>query len=43
MPIDDKVAGATYVVDNSGPMEATRRQIEEVWGRLVSAEAPGRG
>jgi dephospho-CoA kinase len=34
MPIDDKRDKARFVVDNSGTVEETRRQVEDVWARV---------
>jgi dephospho-CoA kinase len=34
MPIDEKAARATYVIDNSGSLEETRRQVERVWRQI---------
>jgi dephospho-CoA kinase len=34
MPIDDKRAKAGFVIDNSGSVEETRRQVEDVWARV---------
>ncbi len=34
MPLSEKLKYATYVVDNSGTLEETRKQIEEVWGSI---------
>jgi dephospho-CoA kinase len=36
MPIDDKRPLATFVIDNDGSLEETRRQVEEVWARVRS-------
>lgn len=33
-PLREKVAEATWVIDNSGSPEATRRQVETVWREL---------
>jgi dephospho-CoA kinase len=33
-PLEDKVAAATWVIDTNGPMEATRKQVEKVWGEI---------
>ena len=33
-PIEEKKGYADFIVDNSGTLEETRRQVEEVWGRL---------
>ena len=35
MPLDEKLFYADYVIDNSGSLEETRRQVEEVWSLLV--------
>ena len=34
MPIDDKRVKARFVIDNSGSVEETRRQVEDVWARV---------
>lgn len=34
IPLSEKVGLATYVIDNSGTLEETRRQVEEVWKRI---------
>jgi len=36
MPVSEKVKHATYVIDNSGPLEETRKQVEDVWRRIGS-------
>jgi len=36
MPIDEKRPLATFVIDNDGSLEETRRQVEEVWARALS-------
>ena len=36
MPIEDKRALADFVIDNTGDLDATRRQVEEVWARVRS-------
>lgn len=35
MPVDQKAKMADFVVDNSGTLENTRRQVEEVWEKLT--------
>ena len=35
IPIDEKRAQADYVIDNSGTLEETRRQVEALYRRLV--------
>lgn len=37
MPIDEKRALATHVIDNSGSLEATRAQVEALFEELVEA------
>jgi dephospho-CoA kinase len=34
MPLLDKRDRATWVIDNSGSPDTTRRQVEELWGQL---------
>ena len=36
-PLAEKVAAADWVIDNAGPRERTRRQVEDVW-RQIRAE-----
>ena len=36
MPIDDKRALATWVIDNSGPLDATERQVDHWWRENVT-------
>jgi dephospho-CoA kinase len=38
LPIDEKRLRATWVIDNSGSLEATRRQVERLWTE-ITAEA----
>jgi dephospho-CoA kinase len=40
-PLADKLAAATYVIDNDGPLEALEPQVERVWAALLAAEARG--
>ena len=35
LPIDKKVGPADYVIDNGGTLEKTRRQVEELWEKLL--------
>ncbi len=37
MPEAEKVARADVVIDNSGPPEETRRQVEIAWQRIIKA------
>ena len=34
LPIDEKRAYADYLIDNSGPLEETKKQVQEVWEKL---------
>lgn len=34
MPISEKTKHAAYIIDNSGSLRKTRRQVEEVWKKL---------
>ena len=36
MPIDEKKSKARFVIDNSGSLEETRRQVEDVWTSVRS-------
>jgi dephospho-CoA kinase len=35
MPIDEKRRRAHHVIDNSGTIEETRRQVEEIWAQMT--------
>jgi len=35
-PIADKVAAATWVVDTSGPLADTKKQLARVWEEILS-------
>jgi len=37
-PLDEKAAEADWVIDNSGSPEETRRQVENLWQRLLLGE-----
>jgi len=34
LPDEKKVEAADYVVDNSGSMEQTQKQVQQVWNKL---------
>ena len=38
MPIEEKRRLAQHVIDNSGSVEATRKQVEELWDRLTAVK-----
>jgi dephospho-CoA kinase len=39
-PLADKLAAATYVIENDGPIEALAPQVDRVWRALLTfAEA----
>jgi dephospho-CoA kinase len=33
-PLDDKLRAATWIIDNDGPLDATRRQVAALWDEL---------
>jgi dephospho-CoA kinase len=35
MPLDQKRQFATWIIDNSGDLEATRAQVDEVWRQML--------
>jgi len=37
LPLDEKRRRATWVIDNGGSLEATRRQVETVWQQVLNA------
>ena len=36
LPLEEKRKHATWVVDNSGSLEETRAQVEQIWKALVA-------
>jgi dephospho-CoA kinase len=38
MSIDDKVLRSDYVINNEGPLENTKRDVDRVWANLVEKE-----
>jgi len=36
LPLADKLAVATHIIDNGGTLAATRAQVENLWGQLTS-------
>jgi dephospho-CoA kinase len=34
LPIDEKKAYADFIIDNSGSLEETQKQVKEVWQKL---------
>jgi dephospho-CoA kinase len=36
LPLDEKRQHATWLVDNSGDLGATRAQVEEVWSAMLA-------
>lgn len=38
MPIDEKRDRATWVIDNSGPVDATQRQVRDWWELLAAGQ-----
>ena len=41
LPIDEKLARATYVIDNSGTRGETRAQTEKVWTEITASRSSG--
>lgn len=40
LPLDRKLEVATYVIDNAGSLDDTRRQVEATWRRIRAQETP---
>jgi len=38
MPIEDKVLRSDYIINNEGPLESTRENVDRVWDGLVEKE-----
>lgn len=36
LPLEEKVAVADYVIDNSGTLDETRAQVEKVWAQITT-------
>ncbi|MBI4228843.1 MAG: dephospho-CoA kinase, partial [Deltaproteobacteria bacterium] len=36
MPISEKAKHATFVIDNSGSLAETRKQVEQIWQSIIS-------
>ena len=34
LPDEEKIKAADYVIDNSGPLEETRKKVGEIWRSL---------
>lgn len=39
-PDAEKIKAADYLIDNSGSLDATERQVREVWAKLVHGPQP---
>jgi len=39
LPIDEKVGYADFVIDNTGSVEETRRQVKDLWNQLSAIQA----
>jgi dephospho-CoA kinase len=35
LPDEEKIKAADYVVDNSGSLDETRRQVKEIYSKLL--------
>ncbi len=40
-PIEEKRSRSDFIVDNSGTMEETRREVEEIWKKLKTLQKEG--
>lgn len=40
LPLDEKRKRADWVIDNSGPLDATRQQVEHIWRILKQHQLP---
>jgi len=38
LPIEEKRARATWIIDNSGPLDATRVQVDRWWDDLAAGQ-----
>lgn len=38
IPIDDKVLRSDYIINNEGPLEKTREDVDRVWASLIEKE-----
>jgi dephospho-CoA kinase len=38
LPIDEKVGYADFVIRNEGPLEETRKQVDDLWDRIVQLQ-----
>jgi dephospho-CoA kinase len=43
LPLEDKLAVATHVIRNDGPLEELAPQVERVWASLLDAVPAGGG
>jgi dephospho-CoA kinase len=42
IPIDEKVLYADFIINNEGPLEETRREVDRVWAKLQELETAKR-
>lgn len=40
MPLKEKVKKADFIIDNSGNLEDTKKQVEKLWKRLIKLVSP---
>ena len=40
LPEAEKIKAADYVIDNSGPLDHTRKQVQQVWAKLRAELQP---
>ena len=42
LPLEEKIKSADFVINNDGSLEETKRQVEEIYSRLIKEEQPGK-
>lgn len=42
MPIDEKVPYANFIIHNEGPLEETKKSVDDVWLKLIEREKRGK-
>jgi len=42
LPLEEKIKSADFVIDNDGPLEETKRQVEEIYSLLRKGEKHGK-
>jgi len=42
LPLEEKIKSADFVISNDGPLEETKKQVEEIYSRLKKGEQHGK-